>query len=235
MQNFPIIVTTADGTLQGWLGGSLPNTTFDVQVFASADYSPGGAGQAEDYLGSLEITTDSAGQAIFNVPFSPPANMPYLTATATDPQGNTSEVSAQRQSTLEAPTTEVRGLAGQSTPFSATWADGIAINDPEAGPLDPSWTLTVSVAIGTLQLSTTVGLTGEGDGTGSLTYSGPLSDLNAVLAGMTFTPPPGFEGNTTLNVTAQSVGAAPAAAQVTITSGIFSVTNTNDAGPGSLR
>ena len=36
LQNFPIIVTTADGTLQGWLGGSLPNTTFDVDVFASA-------------------------------------------------------------------------------------------------------------------------------------------------------------------------------------------------------
>ena len=65
---------------------------------------------------------------------------------------------------------EVRGIPGQSTAFSAASADGIAINDPDAGPLDPSWTLTLSVAIGTLQLSTTVGLTGEGDGTGSMTY-----------------------------------------------------------------
>ena len=50
-----------------------------------------------------------------------------------------------------------------------------------------------------------------------------------------FTPPPGFEGNTTLSLAAQSVGAAFAAATVTITSGIFLVTNTNDSDPGSLR
>ena len=52
---------------------------------------------------------------------------------------------------------------------------------------------------------------------------------------MTFVPPPGFEGDTTLSLASQSVGATPAAATVTITSGIFSVTNTNDSGPGSLR
>ena len=55
---------------------------------------PGGAGQAEDYLGSLEVTTDSQGQAVFDVPFTPPAGLPVVTATATDPEGNTSEVSA---------------------------------------------------------------------------------------------------------------------------------------------
>ena len=52
---------------------------------------------------------------------------------------------------------------------------------------------------------------------------------------MTFTPPPGFEGNTSMNVAVQSMGATSAEAQVTITSGIFSVTNTSDSGPGSLR
>ena len=34
----------------------------------------------------------------------------------------------------------------------------------------------------------TAGLTGTGDGTGSLSYSGPLSALNAALAGLAFTP-----------------------------------------------
>ena len=34
------------------------------------------------------------GQAVFDVPFTPPAGLPIVTATATDPQGNTSEVSA---------------------------------------------------------------------------------------------------------------------------------------------
>ena len=75
--------------------------------------------------------------------------------------------------------------------FSAASGDGIALQDPEAGPLDPAWDLTLSVAAGTLTLSTTAGLTGSGDGTGSLSYSGPLSALNAALDGMTFAPPPG--------------------------------------------
>ena len=33
-------------------------------------------GQAEVYLGSLEVTTDSQGQAVFDVPFTPPAGWP---------------------------------------------------------------------------------------------------------------------------------------------------------------
>ncbi len=45
LQNFPIIVSTADGQLQGWLGGSTPDTSFRVDVYASADYGPGGAGR----------------------------------------------------------------------------------------------------------------------------------------------------------------------------------------------
>ena len=114
-QNFPIVVTTADGQLQGWLGGSTPDTPFHLDFFASSGYSPGGAGQAEDYLGSLEVTTDSQGQAVFDVPFTPPAGLPIVTATATDPQGNTSEVSAQRRVTLQAPTQTVRLVPGQPT------------------------------------------------------------------------------------------------------------------------
>ena len=59
LQNFPIIVTTADGELEGWLGGSLPDTTFRIDLFASAAYGPDGSGEAQDYLGSLEVTTDA--------------------------------------------------------------------------------------------------------------------------------------------------------------------------------
>ena len=81
----------------------LADTTFRIDVFASSGYGPGGAGEAEDYLGSLDVTTDSNGQAFFDVPFTPPAGLPIVTATATDPEGNTSEVSAQRRATLQTP------------------------------------------------------------------------------------------------------------------------------------
>ena len=92
---------TADSRA-GWAAAP-PDTTFRIDVFASAGYGPGGAGEAEDYLGSLEVTTNSQGQAIFDVPYTPSAGMPVVTAAATDPEGNTSEVSALRRSSLQAP------------------------------------------------------------------------------------------------------------------------------------
>ncbi len=100
-----------------------------------------------------------------------------------------------------------------------------------------TWDLTLSVPVGTLTLSTTAGLAGSGDGTGSLSYSGPPSALNAALAGMRYTPPAGYLGNLTISLDAQSDGAAPVQAQVPIIviSGRFEVTTTADSGPGSLR
>ena len=235
LQNFPIIVTTAGGQLEGWLGGSLADTTFNVDVYASSGYSTEGAGQAEDYLGSLNVTTDGQGQAVIDVPFTAPAGLPDVTATATDPEGNNSEVSAERRSTLQSPTNAVRVVPGGSLVLSAASSDGITIDDPDAGPLDPIWQVTLSAGAGSVLLSSTAGLTGSGNGTGSLTFSGPLSALNAALASITYVSPLGQIGDTTLSVAAESVGAMPVAAQVTISNGTFSVTNTNDSGPGSLR
>ena len=153
LQNFPIIVTTAAGGLRGWLGGSTPDTTYRIDVFASAAPGPGGAGEAQDYLGSLTATTDGQGQAVFDVPFAPPAGIAVVTATATDPQGNTSEISAVRRATLLAPTQILRDAPGQPLIFSAASGNGIVLQDPDAGVLDPEWDLTLSVAQGTLALS----------------------------------------------------------------------------------
>ena len=75
--------------------------------------------------------------------------------------------------------------------FSAASGHGIALQDPDAGPLDPIWDLTLSVPAGTLTLATTAGLIGSGDGTGSLSYSGSLAAIDAALEGLTYTPPPG--------------------------------------------
>ena len=171
-QNFPVVVTTADGRLEGWLGGSLPDTAFRIELFAGSSYGPGGAGEAEDFLGSLNVTTDGTGQAVFDIPFTPPANLPIVTATATDPQGNTSEVSAGRAGDPGSPHSVPALLPGQpQLVFPAGSGDGIALR-PNAGPVDPRGGLTVSVSTGTITLSTTTGLTGSGDGTGSLSYRG---------------------------------------------------------------
>ena len=109
---------------------------------------PAARARPQDYLGSLEVTTDSQGQVVFAVPFTAPAGLPIITATATDPQGNTSEVSALRPATLQAPTRAAPRGPGQPLVFSAASGDGIALQDPDAGPLDPAWDLTLSVRPG---------------------------------------------------------------------------------------
>src|SRR5262249_41987695 len=151
---------------------------------------------------------------------------------------NTSEVSALRQATFRVLPPSIRVVPDRALSFSTTSDDAIAIQDPDAGPLDPSWNLTLSVGAGTLTLGATTDLTGSGDGTGSLSYSGSLAAIEAALAGLIFTPPSGFQGNTTLILGAQSDGAAgPVQAQVSllVTDGLFRVTTTADSGPGSLR
>ena len=91
---------------EGWLGGSLPDTTFRIDVFASARPAPG-SGEAQDFLGSLEVTTGATGQASFAVPFTAPAGLPLITATATDPQGNTSEFRHRAGLRLQVPPSDV--------------------------------------------------------------------------------------------------------------------------------
>ena len=52
--------------------------------------------------------------------------------------------------------------------FSTALGDGIGLLDPDAGPFDLEWNLALSVSVGTLTLASTAGLTGSGDGSGSL-------------------------------------------------------------------
>jgi FG-GAP-like repeat len=230
----PFIVATAGGQLQGWLDG-LPETTYRIDVFASSAYNADGSGEEQDFLGSLMVTTDAAGRVSFAIPFAVPAGLPAITATATDTQGETGNVSALRAAVFQVPTGDLRNVPGQPVIFSSAGGDALAVQDPDAGPLDPVWSLTLSVGAGTLLLSSTAGLTGSGDGTGSLSYSGPLSAINAALEGLALTPVPGSSGATTLSLDAESVGARSTQAQVLIVYGLDVVTTTADSGPGSLR
>src|SRR4029453_10996776 len=123
----------------------------------------------------------------------------------------------------------------QSQAIATQAGGGIAIEDPQAGPTNPLWDLTLSVSDGTLTLPSTAGLTGSGDGTGSLSYSGPLAALNAALEGLIFHPSAGAHVFATVAALAQSYGAQSLQGQFTITDGVFVVDTTADSGPGSLR
>lgn len=98
LQNFPVITgvlsssnsTTIQGTLK-----SLPNTTFQLDFFSNAAVDPSGNGEGATFFGTMSVDTNANGDATINaiIPAGLPAGR-VITATATDPNGNTSEFSA---------------------------------------------------------------------------------------------------------------------------------------------
>lgn len=95
LQNYPVL-TAADssGTSTTILGtlNSTPNATFTVQFFANPTADPSGYGQGQTYLGQLTgVTTDASGNATFSFVAPVAVKGQFLSATATDAGGSTSE------------------------------------------------------------------------------------------------------------------------------------------------
>jgi uncharacterized repeat protein (TIGR01451 family) len=98
LQNFPVLISAASTGggigIQGTLN-STPGTTFTLQFFASNSCDGSGNGEGQVFLGSAAATTNGSGNVAFNVTLVASASSgQYITATATNPQGNTSELSA---------------------------------------------------------------------------------------------------------------------------------------------
>jgi CSLREA domain-containing protein len=97
LQNFPVLIsatrnvtnTIVDGNLN-----SLPNTSFRLEFFANSDCDPSDHGEGERFLGSTDVTTNGSGDTNFSVNFLDTGPIDrFITATATDPDNNTSEFS----------------------------------------------------------------------------------------------------------------------------------------------
>lgn len=98
LQNFPVItsvVSTSNSTkIQGTLN-STPNTTFQIDFYSNSAVDSSGYGEGAQFFNTTSINTNANGDATINVTF--PVGLPAgraITATATDPAGNTSEFSA---------------------------------------------------------------------------------------------------------------------------------------------
>jgi hypothetical protein len=96
LQNFPLLSVALAGAATRILGAlnSTANTTFTLDFYASPGADPSGFGEGARHLGSAVVTTDGSGNARFEVTLSGAvAAGEVVTATATDPAGNTSEFS----------------------------------------------------------------------------------------------------------------------------------------------
>ncbi|MCP4901636.1 MAG: hypothetical protein GY906_32125, partial [bacterium] len=93
--------------------------------YANQEADPSGHGEGEVYLGQTIVTTDDLGEAEFITSF--PIRLEsalYVTATAADPEGNTSEFSMALAITASEPSAFTR-RPGLKTPRRAKQLDGV--------------------------------------------------------------------------------------------------------------
>jgi len=117
MQNFPLFTSVTTGAtthVQGVLH-SKASMTYDLDFYSNACSTfPRDPLEGETWIGTTQVTTDGNGDAAFDEVLSvATAAGSRVTATATDPLGNTSEFS--------------QGLAFSSAPASGTPAGGTTI------------------------------------------------------------------------------------------------------------
>jgi hypothetical protein len=94
LQNFPAIGSAVTNGANITITGTLisaPNTKFHLEFFASSLSDASGYGQGGTPIGSIDVTTDVSGYTDFTATAVSAGQ--YISATATDPAGNTSEFS----------------------------------------------------------------------------------------------------------------------------------------------
>ena len=102
LQNYPILTSAGPALGEGsgthivGVLNSTPSTTFDVDFYANPSCAsrPQEYLEGQDYIGSTQVTTNGSGNASIDVTLpATVANGSRISATATDPAGNTSEFS----------------------------------------------------------------------------------------------------------------------------------------------
>jgi hypothetical protein len=219
-QNYPVLGVAArkGSSVNIQVKGSFtsaPNTTYTLQFFANPTPDPSGYGQGQYLIGTTTLTTNASGYASFQYQFKSSTSLgSYISATATDPSGNTSEFAqdvqvVHTQSNLLAQNDQYQVDPGETLIVDA--ADGVQANDIALNGNPFSSVLETQPAHGSVTLNSDGSFTYVPDagyqGTDSFTYVD-------------------VQGNTQSNVATVSIDVSP------IT---YVVTNTNDSGTGSLR
>ncbi len=132
LQNSPVLTYAQsypyffEGTLNSKSG-----TEYRIEFFINLDDNhddPDGRSEGEVFIGSLTTTTSASGEAVFSGSFDgPTSNSLFVTATATDPDGNTSEFSVPFSTT--APSKSYGNHYVLNTTYSGIplhWVDGIS-------------------------------------------------------------------------------------------------------------
>ncbi|KAA3619653.1 MAG: T9SS C-terminal target domain-containing protein [Calditrichaeota bacterium] len=157
-QNAPVLISATNGETQ--INGSLnstPNTAFRIEFFVSDTCDPSGFGEGQKYLDAMEITTNAAGNATINTTLAKSVEQgKFITATATDPNWNTSEFSnCVTANPFEGILVVTPDYVEKSMEINSTATEDILVSN--TGNLAVDWTLSWSNAwISTPQTTSTI-------------------------------------------------------------------------------
>ncbi|MGH9277494.1 MAG: beta strand repeat-containing protein [Acidimicrobiales bacterium] len=164
---------------------------------------------------NLSVINTTSNTAVGTFPTGTKPNAIALT-----PDGTTAVLSNQGSNTVsilhvnQKPVNTVPGAqtvnangTGSSNTLVFSVGNGNAISTTDDAGTNPV-KVTLSVSHGTLTLSTTVGLTfnSGANGTATMAVTGTLTDINAALAGLTYTPTTAYIGADTLTMTTDDQG-----------------------------
>ena len=196
LQNFPVLtsaLTTGSSiTIAGTLD-STASTTFTIEFFSNASGS-----QGQTFLGSTTTTTNGSCAASFSASLAQAVAAGLnITATATDPSGNTSEFSAAVVSTV-APTTVTKAFSPTTIAVNGTSTMTVTLTNPSASAFTGA----------TISDTYPVGLVNATPASAGTTCGGTLTAANGAnsfsLTGGTI--PAGGSCTITVNVTSSSAG-----------------------------
>jgi hypothetical protein len=174
LQNWPLLTSAAVGNGETKVDGTLnshPGTTYLLEFFGSSACDGSGFGEGQNLLADRFVTTDAAGNATFSFTLASQAGN-FITATATDPDTNTSEFSDCTQAaqlvvgsvTTLSPPNAVNPV-GTTHTVTATAVTAGTASEPLAGV---TVFFTVSGSVDTTGRCTT-----DQTGQCSFTYQGP--------------------------------------------------------------
>jgi hypothetical protein len=97
VQGAPVIVSAVArrgyGVVEGWIQGE-PLSTIRIEIFHSSEADPSGYGEGDSLLRVINVTMDGAGRAAFRVVTYEELPTGFVSATATNASGSTSEFGA---------------------------------------------------------------------------------------------------------------------------------------------
>ena len=213
LQNFPAFsAVTTDGTTLTVSGrlDSIASTSYTIHFYASAAIDASSHGEGQRYLGSTTVLTNASGTVLFNsVPISAAVALgEWVSMTATDPSGNTSEFSVS-VAAVPANTPPVNTVPGAQSvnEDTALSIGGVSVNDVDGNLA----TTQLTVSNGTLTVSLAGGATisAGANGASTLTLSGTQAQINAALATFSYQGTLNFNGADTLTVLSTDSAGVP--------------------------